>query len=44
MNKIKKEFSNIPFFKNLIINKIQKTTEGKNNQNFKIYTNSGIFF
>ncbi|NEP01477.1 MAG: phosphotransferase [Symploca sp. SIO2E9] len=44
MNQVEKIFSNLPFFKNVLINSIQKLTEGKNNQNFKVDTDNGIFF
>jgi thiamine kinase-like enzyme len=43
MNNLAKKISTLPFFKNRVINRIQKLTEGKNNQNFKIDTNNGIF-
>jgi thiamine kinase-like enzyme len=44
MNKLENKFSNLPFFKNKLINRIQELTDGKNNQNFKIDTDNGIFF
>ncbi|MEM1170567.1 MAG: choline/ethanolamine kinase family protein [Cyanobacteria bacterium P01_H01_bin.35] len=43
MNQLEKVFSKIDFLKNIVINRIQKLTEGKNNQNFKVDTDKGNF-
>lgn len=43
MNQLERVFSNLRFFNNVLINSIQKLTEGKNNQNFKVDTDKGNF-
>ncbi len=44
MKQLEKVFSKIDFLKNIVINRVQELTEGKNNQNFKVDTDKGNFF
>lgn len=44
MSKLEKGFLKIPIFENQVIHQIETITEGKNNQNFKIETDKGLFF
>ncbi|NEO42216.1 MAG: phosphotransferase [Moorea sp. SIOASIH] len=40
---VEQVFSNLPSLKKVAISRVEKLTEGKNNQNFKVYTDSGVF-
>ncbi|NEP49767.1 MAG: phosphotransferase family protein [Moorea sp. SIO3C2] len=40
---VEQVFSNLPSLKKVAISRLEKLTEGKNNQNFKVYTDSGVF-
>ncbi|WP_293118010.1 phosphotransferase [Moorena sp. SIO4G3] len=40
---VEQVFSNLPSLKKVAIRRVEKLTEGKNNQNFKVSTDSGVF-
>lgn len=44
IHEIEKMLSSIYFFKGLTVHNVEALTEGKNNQNFKVCTDSGDFF